>query len=466
VGETVRVRVTENDRMFTRGTIVEHVSDFRAPNRRDDLVRCRYFDTCSGCQYQMLDYDEQLSIKQGVVEKAFALYSDLTPDRIPAVLPTMPSPSQYAYRTKLTPHFELPPIVRQLMRPKRRRGGGSLSHGAKEKIKAQAAALELDDEDRAHVDEQLKIGFHKAGKGHVIDIEECTIATPTLNKAMGLERQRVKDAIFSYQNGATLLLRDSLQDFGPSLPEGPQASGLAGSESADGEGNICVTVTNHKQVVLERVGSTKFESPAGTFFQNNRSILPDLIGYVRDEVNTFWNPAASSNSAGRGADSTKRYLVDAYCGSGLFALCLAPTFDQVSGVEISVDSIKFAERNAELNGLSKEKVRFLAGKAEDIFATVAYPPEQTTLIIDPPRKGCDLAFIKQLIALGPALVIYVSCNVHTQARDVGQILRLDPSYTISSIRGADLFPQTHHVEGVCVLRKKGATGKPKSEEAS
>ncbi|KAE8256352.1 hypothetical protein A4X13_0g2693 [Tilletia indica] len=449
-GETVRVKVTENDRMFTRATIVEHVGAFRSPVRKDDLVRCKYFSECSGCQYQMLDYDEQLRIKQGVVEKAFKLYSDLSPERIPSILPTMPSPAQYAYRTKLTPHFELPSIVRMLMKPKRRRGGGSLSQGAKDKLKEKASELDLTPEDVAARDEQLRIGFHRAGKGTVVDIEECTLATPTINKAMTMERERVKDSIFSYQNGATLLLRDSLQKFETATSEGTTAQGLAGSEVTDESGTTCVTVTDHKKVVLERVDQTKFESPAGTFFQNNRSILPDLIGYVRDEVNAHWTTPTEATEEFK----AKRYLVDAYCGSGLFALCLADTFDQVSGVEISVDSIRFAERNAELNGLSKEKVRFMAGKAEEIFATIEYPPEQTTLIIDPPRKGCDEAFIKQLLALGPALVIYVSCNVHTQARDVGQILKQDPSYKISSIRGADLFPQTHHVEGVCVLKKE------------
>lgn len=97
---------------------------------------------------------------------------------------------------------------------------------------------------------------------------------------------------------------------------------------------------------------------------------------------------------------------------------------------------------------------------------IAFPPTQTTVIIDPPRRGCDDSFITQLLALGPQLIIYVSCNVHTQARDVGQIVRgggsdestsgapaSTPQYEVLSIRGADLFPQTYHVEGVCVLRR-------------
>lgn len=149
-------------------------------------------------------------------------------------------------------------------------------------------------------------------------------------------------------------------------------------------------VTDHKATVKERVETTKFESPAGTFFQNNRSILPSLLGYVREQI-------VSSN----GSDE-ERYLVDAYCGSGLFSLCLASLFKEVSGVEISAESIKYAEKNAELNGIANAK--FLAGNAEDIFAVspfprnalkffysaddalawqkIAYPSDKTTVIIE------------------------------------------------------------------------------------
>lgn len=83
---------------------------------------------------------------------------------------------------------------------------------------------------------------------------------------------------------------------------------------------------------------------------------------------------------------------------------------------------------------------------------IKFPAAQTTVIIDPPRKGCDEAFLKQLLAFGPAKVLYISCNVHTQARDVGFMVNAG-AYTIDSLTGADLFPLTYHIEGVCVLNK-------------
>jgi tRNA (uracil-5-)-methyltransferase len=80
-------------------------------------------------------------------------------------------------------------------------------------------------------------------------------------------------------------------------------------------------------------------------------------------------------------------------------------------------------------------------------------------VIDPPRKGCDPLFLSQLLAFGPATIIYVSCNVHTQARDIGYIVSESnkegkkDGYVIESLRAADLFAMTHHSEGIAVLRR-------------
>ncbi len=80
------------------------------------------------------------------------------------------------------------------------------------------------------------------------------------------------------------------------------------------------------------------------------------------------------------------------------------------------------------------------------------------MVIDPPRKGCDESFLTQLLKFGPKRVVYVSCNVHTQARDVGLLVRGmeragKTRYEIESLRGFDFFPQTGHVEGVAVLNR-------------
>ena len=212
-------------------------------------------------------------------------------------------------------------------------------------------------------------------------------------------------------------------------------------------------VSDHRAIVRERVGDMLFEYPGGSFFQNNNSVLVPLTDYVRDSI--FLSPPGSPSER-------PTHLVDAYCGAGLFAITLSPHFDIIAGIELSSDSIKFATQNAQLNNIPEGKCTFRAGDAANIFAAVPeFSPRHTALIIDPPRKGCDENFINQLLTFRAQTVVYVSCNVHTQARDVGMILKRSENeaeqnggrmYVLESLRGFDLFPQTAHVESVAVLR--------------
>ena len=215
------------------------------------------------------------------------------------------------------------------------------------------------------------------------------------------------------------------------------------------EQKICVT--DHKGTILERVGDKFFEYTAGSFFQNNNSVLVPLTSYVRDAVFPADTPLD--------APHRPTHLVDAYCGSGLFSIMLEPHFDVVRGIELSAEGIRASRINATLNSIPADKISFLEGDAANIFATVQdFPRDHTVLIIDPPRKGSDEKFIGQLIQFACQTVVYVSCNVHTQARDVGMILRKSEAemqgkkYVLESVRGFDLFPQTAHVESVAVLR--------------
>lgn len=212
-------------------------------------------------------------------------------------------------------------------------------------------------------------------------------------------------------------------------------------------------VTDHREIVRERVGDKVFEYPGGSFFQNNNSVLLPLVGYVREAI--FENIVASN----RALKIQPSYLVDAYCGSGLFSIMLSPFFSRIAGIELSKESINAATKNAILNDISEDKISFRSGDASNIFSAVPdFPPEETVVIIDPPRKGCDESFLDQLLKFRSSTVVYVSCNVHTQARDIGTILRKSESdldrgrYIIESIRGFDLFPQTAHVESIAVLR--------------
>ncbi len=250
------------------------------------------------------------------------------------------------------------------------------------------------------------IGFLRAGsRSEVCDIQQCPIAMRPINDALPSLRRAVQAAAAQYKRGATLLMRVS-------------------------EGSV---ITNNNAVCTERVGEMSFHFLAGDFFQNNPFILPAFTGYV-----------ARQACAG-GA----RFLVDAYCGSGLFALTLAPRFEKVLGVEVSETSADWARANARSNGIAHAS--FLAASAEAIFAEVDFPAEESAVVIDPPRKGCDAAFLGQLFAFGPRRVVYVSCNPATQIRDLAEFDKA--GYRVEEVQPFDLFPQTKHLECVATLTR-------------
>ena len=108
----MRVLPYASERLYFKSRILELLE----PNlsmRDASLVQCRYFGQCGGCQYQMIPYAQQLEIKREVVRRAYANYSRLDASLVPDVLPTMGSPETMHYRTKLTPHFDLPAALRR-----------------------------------------------------------------------------------------------------------------------------------------------------------------------------------------------------------------------------------------------------------------------------------------------------------------------------------------------------------------
>lgn len=249
-----------------------------------------------------------------------------------------------------------------------------------------------------------EIGFLAVGRrSQLVDVPQCPIALDTINAALPELRADVRRQAKSYKRGATLLIRAT-------------------------EGHI---ETNPKAVVTEKVGDIAFDFLAGDFFQNNPYILPEFTGHVAEKAKV----------------GGTKYLVDAYCGSGLFALTLAKHFDQVAGVEVSETAAEWAARNAEKNGITNAK--FLAASAEAIFAQIDFPAAETAVVIDPPRKGCTREFLDQLAAFAPARVVYVSCDPATQVRDLA--IMQEQGFKLEDIQPFDLFPHTRHLECVMTL---------------
>lgn len=355
--ERVKCRVFRNHKSYSEADLAEVIEP--SPDRREPV--CPLFGTCGGCQYQNLDYAEQLRWKQRQVHELLQRMARID---FP-VEPVVPSPRQFGYRSKITPHFHRP------------RDG-----------------------------EIGAIGFLRAGtRSSIVDVPRCEIAMPELNDRLASVREAVRSGAASYKHGATLLLR-----------------------AAEG-----AVLTRNDEPAVEIIGGVRLEFQAGDFFQNNPFILPAFVDHV----------IAEARAGGA------RFLVDAYCGSGLFGLCAARHFEEVSGVEISETAVAKARHNAEINGLGN--CRFLAADARQIFSGITHAPGETVVIVDPPRAGCSTEFLDQLFAFGARSVVYVSCNPATQMRDLGRFV--EAGYDLRKVQPFDLFPQTRHLECVMTLEK-------------
>jgi 23S rRNA (uracil1939-C5)-methyltransferase/tRNA (uracil-5-)-methyltransferase len=249
------------------------------------------------------------------------------------------------------------------------------------------------------------IGFQRFASRSIVDVPQCPIASPAINEQLIRSRAALRSGQLRFKRGGTLLLRDSM----------------------DG------VVTDMRAEVTENVGQFSFRFVAGEFFQNNPHVLPLMVDYVIGKA--------------KGNDGDVDYLVDTYCGVGVFAICAHQQFKAVTGVEVNEQAGRLAQVNIADNNAAN--VRVAVHPAEAIFAGLDYAASRTAVIMDPPRKGSSAEFIEQLIAFAPRRIVYVSCGPDTQARDLK--LLLDAGYGVVDVQPVDLFPQTRHIENIVTL---------------
>jgi 23S rRNA (uracil1939-C5)-methyltransferase len=181
--------------------------------------------------------------------------------------------------------------------------------------------------------------------------------------------------------------------------------------------------------LIETLGPWRFKVGPSSFFQ----VYPDQA------LRLFEDGLAHAE-----LKSTDQ-VADLYCGVGVFGLLAAKHVKQVIGIESNPTALSFAKDNAALNQCTN--VSFQRGDATEALQQLE---RIDVVLMDPPREGATKAFIEGLMALNPRTIVYVSCNPITQVRD---LLQLSRQYTITHVRGADLFPQTTHVESVAVLQR-------------
>ncbi|MGN0447473.1 MAG: 23S rRNA (uracil(1939)-C(5))-methyltransferase RlmD [Acutalibacteraceae bacterium] len=201
-------------------------------------------------------------------------------------------------------------------------------------------------------------------------------------------------------------------------------------------------VLGEKETVLYGTGyiedilcGKRFRISAKSFYQ---------INPVQTEI--LYNTAigfASLNGSER--------VLDAYCGTGTIGLVASDKAKEVIGVELNGQAVRDAKANAKLNGITN--ARFFAADAGRFMVEMAKSGEKVDVVfMDPPRAGSDLNFLRSVCTLKPEKIVYVSCNVETQARDLRYLCR--NGYKVKRIQPVDMFPHTGHVESVVLLSQR------------
>ena len=182
--------------------------------------------------------------------------------------------------------------------------------------------------------------------------------------------------------------------------------------------------------IIDKIGDLSYKISPSSFFQVNAHQVKRLYDLVLENLEL---------------KNTDKVL-DLYCGTGTIGLYVSRYCSDVFGIELNEDAIKDANYNKKLNDI--DNIFFTAGDSK-IIKDISYEPNK--IIVDPPRAGLDQKVIEEILNINPEMVVYVSCDPITLARDLNFF---KDKYEIEKIIPVDMFPRTYHVETVCKLRRK------------
>ena len=271
-----------------------------------------------------------------------------------------------------------------------------------------------------------RLGFNRLRSWRPVAVDDCLIHHPRITAALGGLRELAATNpgltaihLTAGEGGDELLVRGR--------PEGALAGERVDALAAGSGARLSTTLTT-----LHWRGHA-FRVAPETFIQVNWAQLDVLYGCALRAL----------------GDAAGRSVVDAYAGIGVLACELAATGATVTCIESNRAAANLGVLNARLNGFA-DRVRYHAVTVEDGLAAAAAAAD--TVVLDPPRAGCDPRVTGWLALAGPASVVYVSCDPATLARDL-RVLTVSGPYRVASFDVVDMFPQTHHVECVVGLRR-------------
>lgn len=275
--------------------------------------------------------------------------------------------------------------------------------------------------------EDGKIGFFESRTNQLMEIDRCLLVKESINELISKLKDYVKKEkkitkitikLGNQTNEIMVLLEGIVKNY---------------SEILDLVDVLIINdkVVTDKKSITSFIGDKKYLISKNSFFQVNEEVTKKLYDKILSLV--------KENHACK--------VLDLYCGTGTIGIYLSSYVEKVIGVEVVEDAILDANRNKEENKTSN--ISFVLGKVEkhlDVFKE-----EFDTVIVDPPRSGLKMDVIDLLNQKRVKTIIYVSCDPITLGRDLKQ---LSAHYNIVEITPFDMFPNTYHVECVCLLNRQ------------
>ncbi|MDD3640783.1 MAG: 23S rRNA (uracil(1939)-C(5))-methyltransferase RlmD [Atribacterota bacterium] len=385
-GEIVLVDIVEEKKKYSRAVLKNIIKN--SPYRVEP--KCPYYYQCGGCSYQHVSYEKQLVFKKNITEEAVKRIGGVPVK----VLETIGIEEPWNYRNKVVWHIN-------------------------------------------KNSEDIKMGFYRNQSSQLIQIDDCPLLLPKLNNLSALIRKNLTG--INLQENSSIMLRQSynsnqaILEFINCYSDKKTEKRL--TEEIDTiyeKRNGKIKLLSGERLIREKAGKCYFLLGAEDFFQINPRQYDSMINTVINYLNI----------------NKQDKVLDAYCGSGMFALNVAGKASSIIGIDSSIPAIKNARRNVELNGITNCK--FTIGYCENVLPNLKEAFDR--VIIDPPRTGLKTKVIDSIINASPETIIYVSCNPGTLARDLKRFVL--NGYKVFAVQPVDMFPQTSHIENIVALQQK------------
>lgn len=375
--------------------------------------RCPHYKKCGGCQLQNMAYERQLSFKQVKVIKLLGRYHH--------VREIIGMENPYHYRNKVQAAFG------------ERRG-------------------------------QIISGVYQSSTHNIVPVDSCMIEDEKADEIIVTIRKLLKSFKLKAFDDVTMrgFLRHVLIKRGFSSGEIMVVLVTSADDFPKESQFVNALIERHPDIstIVQNINNKRTSLVLGEqsrVLYGSGYIEEDLCGFrFRISPKAFYqiNPIQTEvlyNKAMEYAElSGDETVLDAYCGTGTIGIIASKHAKQVVGVELNSDAVKDAHINAKLNDI--KNIDFYCADAGKFMVEAASAgAKYDVVIMDPPRAGASLDFLRSVVTLSPQKVVYISCNPETQARDLSFLTR--KGYKVRRIQPVDMFPHTEHVETVVLLSK-------------